>query len=236
MFKTGITKSVRIGSSLNLRTPNLGASRSTSFLTFNRGNHTLPNLPYAYNALEPAISEQIMELHHSKHHAAYVNGLNAAEEAYASALKSNDALKQIELQAQIKFNGGGHINHSLFWKNLQPEKSGGGQLKDGAFAKAVQEQYGGLEKLKANMNAAAMGIQGSGWAWLAVNIKEKKLTITSTGNQDPLTAPLVPIIGIDMWEHAFYLQHQNRKADYLTNIWKVINFEEAEARYKSATA
>ncbi|KAI8444238.1 Fe-Mn family superoxide dismutase, variant [Phakopsora pachyrhizi] len=195
--------------------------------------HTLPELPYSYDALEPAISKKIMELHHSKHHAAYVNGLNAAEEAYANALQAQDVKKQIELQGALKFNGGGHLNHSLFWKNLQPEKSGGGQLKDGRFSQAVSQEFGGLEQLKSSLNAAAMSIQGSGWAWLGLDTKSKRLIITTTGNQDPLT-PQVPIIGIDMWEHAFYLQHENRKGDYLTNIWKVINFDEAEKRYQSA--
>ncbi|KAG0147413.1 hypothetical protein CROQUDRAFT_656146 [Cronartium quercuum f. sp. fusiforme G11] len=231
MLKTGITRSFRLGSPLALR----DRVRPTLSFTFNRGKHTLPDLPYPYDALEPAISEQIMRLHHCMHHAAYVNGLNAAEEAYASALKANDALKQIELQAALKFNGGGHINHSLFWKNLLPEKLGGGKLKDGEFSKAVNQQYGSLDGLKSAVNAVALGIQGSGWAWLAFNQKEKKLVITSTGNQDPLTAPLTALLGIDMWEHAFYLQHQNRKADYLANIWKVMNFDEAEARYKSAS-
>jgi len=197
------------------------------------GKHTLPELPYPYDALEPAISKQIMELHHSKHHANYVAGLNAAEEALAGALKANDIKKQIELHAAIKFNGGGHLNHSIFWKNLQPEKSGGGQLKEGLFSQAIKQEFGDLEKLKGSVNAAALSIQGSGWAWLGLDSRTKKLTITTTDNQDPLT-PQVPIIGIDMWEHAFYLQHQNRKADYLTNIWKVINFDEAEQRYKSA--
>ncbi|MBW0474314.1 hypothetical protein O181_014029 [Austropuccinia psidii MF-1] len=200
----------------------------------NRQNHTLPDLPYPYNALEPAISEEIMILHHSKHHAAYVNGLNKAEQDLAHALHAKDIKAVIKIQNAIKFNGGGHLNHSFFWKILQPESSGGGKPVEGHFSKAVHEQFGGFEQLKISVNAEAMSIQGSGWAWLGYDTKTKKLVITSTGNQDPLT-PQVPIIGIDMWEHAFYLQHQNRKPDYLNNIWKVINFQEAEKLYKQAS-
>lgn len=199
------------------------------------GKHTLPDLPYAYDALEPAISKEIMELHHSKHHAAYVNGLNAAEESLRIAANASDIMKQIQLQAAIKFNGGGHLNHSLFWKNLQPKSSGGGEMVNGLFSQAVQKDFGSLEQLKSSMNASALAIQGSGWAWLGYDTKSKKLVISNTGNQDPLT-PQIPILGIDMWEHAFYLQHQNRKSDYLDNIWKVMNFTEAEKRYKEASS
>ncbi|KAI7961539.1 hypothetical protein MJO28_002028 [Puccinia striiformis f. sp. tritici] len=170
-----------------------------------------------------------MESHRSKHHAAYVNGLDAAEEAIGNTLKAGDIKKQIELQAAIKFNGGGHLNHSLFWETLQPENSGGGKMVDGQQC-AVQQDSGGLEQLKSSMNASAMSIQGSGY-----DSKLKKPVIVNTGNQDPL-APQVPILGIDMWEHAVYLQHQNRKADYLTNIWKETNFSEAEKRFKKASS
>ncbi|KAI7951084.1 hypothetical protein MJO29_009758 [Puccinia striiformis f. sp. tritici] len=238
MIGSVLTRSLRTGSSITIRR-GIVASHSLNRVSVwahsNRGNHTLPDLPYSYDDLEPAISKEIMELHHSKHHAAYVNGLNAAEEAIGNALKAGDIKKQIELQAAIKFNGGGHLNHSLFWKNLQPEKSGGGKMVDGSFSKAVQQDFGGLEQLKSSMNASAMSIQGSGWAWLGYDSKLKKLVIVNTGNQDPLT-PQIPILGIDMWEHAFYLQHQNRKADYLTNIWKVMNFAEAEKRFKEASS
>ncbi|KAI9622227.1 hypothetical protein H4Q26_015263 [Puccinia striiformis f. sp. tritici PST-130] len=207
MIGSVLTRSLRTGSSITIRR-GIVASHSLNRVsvmgTFKQGKSysTRPSI-----LLRSAISKEIMELHHSKHHAAYVNGLNAAEEAIGNALKAGDIKKQIELQAAIKFNGGGHLNHSLFWKNLQPEKSGGGKMVDGSFSKAVQQDFGGLEH------------------WSSVN----------TGNQDPLT-PQIPILGIDMWEHAFYLQHQNRKADYLTNIWKVMNFAEAEKRFKEASS
>ncbi|EJD01959.1 manganese superoxide dismutase [Fomitiporia mediterranea MF3/22] len=196
--------------------------------------HTLPSLPYDYNALEPYISEQIMKLHHTKHHQTYVNALNAAEEAYA---KSSTPKERIALQGALKFNGGGHINHSLFWKNMAPapEKGGrGGQLDpNSAFAKAIQQEFGDLKTLVEKFNAATLAIQGSGWGWLGLNPTTKKLEITTTSNQDPLLSHL-PIIGIDIWEHAFYLQYLNVKPDYLKAIWNVINFDEAAKRYDAA--
>jgi len=190
---------------------------------------TLPELPYPYNALEPYISEEIMTLHHKKHHQTYVNALNAAESQYQSASSPKE---KIALQSAIKFNGGGHINHSLFWKNMAPAsgKGGsGGTLKAGPLKDAIDRDFGGLENLKKEMNAATLGIQGSGWGWLGYNGKTKRLEITTCPNQDPLLT-LTPIIGIDIWEHAFYLQYKNVKPDYLAAIWHVINFEEAEKR------
>ncbi|KIM90946.1 hypothetical protein PILCRDRAFT_811448 [Piloderma croceum F 1598] len=194
------------------------------------GQHTLPDLPYSYDALEPFISRQIMELHHKKHHQTYVNALNAAEAAYA---KSSTPKERIALQAALKFNGGGHINHSLFWKNLAPaasEKKGhGGNLHDGPLKAAIEQAFGSLENLKKEFNTATLGIQGSGWGWLGLNPTTKRLEILTTPNQDPLLTH-VPIIGVDIWEHAFYLQYLNVKADYLNAIWHVIDFQEAEKR------
>ncbi|EIN14734.1 manganese superoxide dismutase [Punctularia strigosozonata HHB-11173 SS5] len=196
--------------------------------------HTLPDLPYSYDALEPFISRQIMELHHKKHHQTYVNSLNAAEAAYA---KASSPKERIALQAALKFNGGGHINHSLFWKNLAPAasegKGNGGALKDGPFKTALLEAFGSLDAFKKEFNTTTAGIQGSGWGWLGLNPQTKKLEIATTSNQDPLLT-LVPIIGVDVWEHAYYLQYLNVKADYLSAIWSVINFDEAEARYNAA--
>jgi len=193
--------------------------------------HTLPKLPYAYDALEPHISAEIMELHHTKHHQTYVNGLNAAEEAY---FKAPSTREKIALQMALKFNGGGHINHTLFWKNLAPVKEGGGKLKDGKLKQAIERDFGSVGAFKKQFNAATAAIQGSGWGWLAYNPTTKILEIVTTANQDPLLAH-VPIIGIDIWEHAFYLQYKNVKVDYLDAIWNVVNFEEAEARYVEAT-
>ncbi|KAI0743293.1 superoxide dismutase mitochondrial [Irpex lacteus] len=192
--------------------------------------HTLPKLDYAYDALEPHISGEIMTLHHTKHHQTYVNGLNAAEEAYA---KTSTPKERIKLQAALKFNGGGHINHTLFWKNLAPTSAGGGALKDGALKQAIDKDFGGLDGLKKKLNAATAAIQGSGWGWLGYNPTSGKLEVVTSANQDPLLSH-VPIIGIDIWEHAFYLQYKNVKPDYLNAIWNVINFEEAEKRFVEA--
>ncbi|KIK61386.1 hypothetical protein GYMLUDRAFT_42974 [Collybiopsis luxurians FD-317 M1] len=188
--------------------------------------HTLPELPYAYNALEPHISAEIMTLHHQKHHQTYVNGLNAAEEAYA---KSPSIKEQIGLQAALKFNGGGHINHSLFWKNLAPASGDGGKLSDGPLKKAIEQDFGSVEAFKKEFNTKTAALQGSGWGWLGYNSSTKKLEIVTTPNQDPLLSH-TPIIGVDIWEHAFYLQYKNVKPDYLNAIWNVINFKEAEKR------
>ncbi|KDR70748.1 hypothetical protein GALMADRAFT_103150 [Galerina marginata CBS 339.88] len=197
-------------------------------------SNTLPPLPYGYDALEPYISQEIMVLHHTKHHQTYVNALNAAEAAYA---KASTPKERIALQAALKFNGGGHINHSLFWKNLAPSaaasKGNGGVLRDGPLKTAIEQSFGSLDALKKEFNATTAGIQGSGWGWLGVNPSTKRLEITTTPNQDPLLSH-VPIIGVDIWEHAFYLQYKNVKVDYLAAIWNVINFEEAESRYTEA--
>uniref|UniRef100_A0A0W0FWV3 Superoxide dismutase n=2 Tax=Moniliophthora roreri TaxID=221103 RepID=A0A0W0FWV3_MONRR len=189
--------------------------------------HTLPDLPYAYNALEPHISEEIMKLHHQKHHQTYVNGLNAAEESYAKAPSTKE---KIALQAALKFNGGGHINHSLFWKNLAPASGDGGRLADGPLKQAIERDFGSVENFKKSFNAKTAAIQGSGWGWLGYNSTTKKLEIVTTANQDPLLSH-EPIIGVDIWEHAFYLQYKNVKPDYLNAIWNVINFKEAEKRF-----
>ncbi|PVF95890.1 manganese superoxide dismutase [Serendipita vermifera] len=203
-------------------------------------SHTLPPLPYAYNALEPYIIEEIMVLHHQKHHQTYVNALNAAEQAYAATTTPKE---RIALQAAIKFNGGGHINHSLFWKNMAPSaskygssdpKAVGGVLKDGPLAEAINRDFGSLDELKKQFNAATAGIQGSGWGWLVLD-KTGRLVIQTTPNQDPVIDG-VPIIGVDIWEHAFYLQYRNVKPDYLNAIWNVINFEEAEKRFVSKSS
>ncbi|KAJ4466876.1 manganese superoxide dismutase [Lentinula edodes] len=198
-------------------------------------SNTLPPLPYAYNALEPFISEEIMTLHHTKHHQTYVNALNAAEAAFAQASTTKE---RIALQAALKFNGGGHINHSLFWQNLAApsEKGGsGGVLKDGPLKEAVIASFGSLENLKKEFNTTTAGIQGSGWGWLGVNPSTKRLEITTTANQDPLLTH-IPVIGVDIWEHAFYLQYKNVKVDYLNAIWHVINFDEAQKRFVDATS
>ncbi|KAJ7864952.1 manganese superoxide dismutase [Mycena olivaceomarginata] len=168
-------------------------------------SNTLPDLPYAYDALEPYISKQIMTLHHTKHHQTYVNALNAAEQSYAKAATPKE---RIALQAALKFNGGGHI------KPLA--------LLEEPRARAIDRDFGSLDALKKEFNAATLGIQGSGWGWLGLNLATKRLEVSTTPNQDPLLN-LVPLIGVDIWE-------QRLLPPYLNAIWNVINFEEAEKR------
>jgi len=171
-----------------------------------------------------------MTLHHTKHHQTYVTALNTATKAYE---KASSAKERIGLQAALKFNGGGHINHSLFWKNLAKSSSHGGTggtLHDGPLSQAIVKDFGSLDALKKAFNTTTAGIQGSGWGWLGLNLATKSLEIATTANQDPLQG-LIPIIGVDIWEHAFYLQYLNVKVDYLNAIWNVINFQEAEKRF-----
>jgi len=172
-----------------------------------------------------------MFLHHTKHHQAYVNNLNAAEQSDAQAATPQ---AKIALQAAIKFNGGGHINHSLFWLNLAPTSAGGGTLRDGKLKELIIRDFGSLDNLKNEVNTATAAIQGSGWGWVGYNKKTGRLEVVTTSNQDPLLT-LTPLIGIDIWEHAFYLQYKNDKVTYLKNIWNVINFDEVEKRLQEAS-
>ena len=197
----------------------------------------LPDLPYAYSALEPFISAEIMELHHSKHHNGYVTNLNKALEQYADAEKNDDVAKMISLQSAINFNGGGHVNHSIFWTNLAPQSEGGGTLPEGPLAEAINKEFGSLEKFIEKFNAAAGPIQGSGWGWLGYNPKSGKLEIATRSNQDPLsTLGLIPLLGIDVWEHAYYLQYKNVRPDYLKQIWNVVNWKNVADRFEKAKA
>ncbi|KAK3403268.1 manganese superoxide dismutase precursor [Sordaria brevicollis] len=200
--------------------------------------YTLPQLPYAYNALEPYISAQIMELHHSKHHQTYVTNLNNAIQAHVAAITSKDISAQIAQQPAIKFNGGGHINHSLFWKNLAPAETPETSYAEAApsLAAEIEKTWGSFEGFKKAFNTALLGVQGSGWGWL---VKEStssggRLRIITTKDQDPVVGGEVPVFGVDMWEHAYYLQYLNGKAAYVENIWKVINWKTAEERFQAS--
>lgn len=195
---------------------------------------SLPDLDWDYAALEPHILAKINEIHHTKHHQTYVNGYNQAIEQHAEAKAKGEVKKTIELQKAINFHGGGYTNHCLFWKNLAPPSQGGGEppAADSEFAKKIEAQFGSLDNLKAITNNKLAGIQGSGWAFIAKNKDNGgQLEVVTTANQDTLTGPLVPLVAIDAWEHAYYLQYQNVKADYFKAIWNVINWKEAEKRY-----
>lgn len=198
-------------------------------------NYKLPELPYDFSALEPVISAKIMELHYTKHHQGYVTNLNAALEKYHAAEAKGDVAAMIGLQQAIKFNGGGHVNHSIFWTNLAPVGKGGGEGPKGDLAHAIQAEFGSVEKCIEKLSAAAVAIQGSGWGWLGLNKENGKLVIATCSNQDPLsTLGHVPLLGIDVWEHAYYLQYMNVRAEYVKNIWKIVNWKNVEERYTHA--
>lgn len=196
-------------------------------------SYQLPELPYDFNALEPVISAEIMELHYTKHHKAYVTNLNTALEKYHEAETKNDVSQMISLQAAIKFNGGGHINHSIFWTILT-SLSRAQERPTGDLAKMIDRDFGSFDQFKERLTNAAVGVQGSGWGWLGYNKGQKRLEITTCANQDPLSAQgLVPLLGIDVWEHAYYLQYKNLRADYVKNIWKIFNWQQVSERLAS---
>lgn len=197
-------------------------------------SYQLPTLPYDFNELEPVISAEIMELHYSKHHKAYVTNLNAALEKYHEAETKNDVAQMISLQAAIKFNGGGHINHSIFWTILMPPSQVTQEGPRGDLAKMIDRDFGSFDLFKEKLSNASVGIQGSGWGWLGYNKGQKRLEIATCANQDPLSAQgLIPLLGIDVWEHAYYLQYKNVRAEYVKALWKIFNWRQVEDRLAS---
>jgi len=181
------------------------ASRMATTALQSRSKFTLPELTYGYGELEPVISGEIMELHHSKHHNTYVTNLNVAMDKLGDAQAKGDVTGVIAAQAAIKFNGGGHLNHSIFWQNLAPPSKGGGAPPTGALAAAIDAKFGSLDALKENLTAMTVAVQGSGWGWLGCDASGA-LALATCANQDPLqaTTGLVPLFGIDVWEHAYY--------------------------------
>jgi superoxide dismutase, Fe-Mn family len=197
---------------------------------------TLPELPYAYDALEPTIDARTMEIHHSKHHQAYVDNANKALEGTALAdAPVEEVLRRLEelpedKRTAVRNNAGGHYNHSLFWEIMGPD--GGGE-PSGALADAISSAFGSLDDMKAQVNDAGVKRFGSGWAWIIV--VGGRLQITSTPNQDsPFMEGQTPILGIDVWEHAYYLKYQNRRPDYLAAWWNVVNWDAVAKRYDAA--
>ncbi len=197
---------------------------------------SLPKLPYAYDALEPHIDAQTMEIHYTKHHQAYINKVNDAiagtplESKTVEALITDLSSVPENIRTAVRNNGGGHANHSLFWTVLAP-KAGG--HPSGDLAKAIDDAFGGFDKFQQQFNNAAATRFGSGWAWLSV--AKGKLIVESTPNQDsPLSDGKTPILGLDVWEHAYYLKYQNRRPDYVAAFWNVINWEEVARRYAEA--
>lgn len=199
--------------------------------------YSLPPLPYAYDALEPHIDAQTMEIHHSKHHQTYINNLNAALEGNPlGQLPVEELLTRLaevpeNLRGAVVNNGGGHANHSLFWQ-VMAEKAGG--LPQEELATAIDAQLGGFDAFKESFTKAAITRFGSGWAWLSVTA-DKKLVVESTGNQDsPLMAGHTPILGLDVWEHAYYLRYQNRRPEYIGAFFNVVNWPDVLRRYRLA--
>jgi len=198
--------------------------------------HELPALPYDYSALEPYIDEQTMRLHHDKHHATYVTNLNNAlkDQSQYASLSAEDLVGRLNevpesIRTAVRNNGGGHVNHTMFWQIMKPQ--GGGE-PTGALASAIQSAFGSFDAFKTAFNDAGAKRFGSGWAWLVLD-KSGKLSVTSTANQDnPLTDGLYPVLGNDVWEHAYYLKYQNRRADYVEAFYNVINWDFAAERYK----
>ena len=199
---------------------------------------TVPELKYSLDALEPHIDAETMRIHHDKHHAAYVANLNKAIEGTDYAAWNLEALvrdwKELpsSIQTAVRNNGGGHYNHGFFWESIAPNAGG---KPSGALAAAMEKELGGFDAFKAEFSKAAMGRFGSGWAWLSFDGKSRKLVIGSTANQDsPLAEGLTPLLGVDVWEHAYYLKYQNRRADYLEAFFNVIDWGKVEERFERA--
>ncbi|MCJ1713564.1 superoxide dismutase [Microbacterium sp. M1A1_1b] len=193
--------------------------------------YTLPELPYDYAALEPHISGKIMQLHHDKHHQTYVTGANTALEQLAEARESGNLANVNKLEKDLAFNLGGHVNHSIFWTNLGPDT----KVPEGELAAAIDEFFGSFEKFQAQFTAVATGIQGSGWSVLAWDTVGQKLTTFQLFDQQAnVPFGLVPVFMLDMWEHAFYLDYLNVKADYVKAVWNIVDWENVAARFANA--
>lgn len=195
-------------------------------------DYTLPELAYDYSALAPSISGQIMELHHGKHHQAYVTGANAALAALAEARDKGDLANVNKLEKDLAFNLGGHVNHSIFWTNLSPD---GGDKPTGDLASAIDDNFGSFDKFTAHFTAAAMGVQGSGWAALTWDSIGQNLLINQFFDQQSnFAAGTVPLLLLDVWEHAYYLDYKNVRADYVKAFWNIANWANVQERFTVA--
>ncbi|XP_058465283.1 superoxide dismutase [Mn], mitochondrial-like [Malaya genurostris] len=195
-----------------------------------RSVHTLPQLAYDYTALEPTLCREVLVLHHQVHHGEHVTSLNKAESELKEAIASNDVSKVVQLGKVIRFHGGGHINHSLFWENLTPHCT----TPSKAFAAALKHNFHSADNFKSLMMETALGILGPGWVWLGWHKPTKTLKIVACDNQDSVeaTAGLIPVLGIDVWEHAYYIQYKNDRAKYFTALWDIINWKVVSKRYE----
>jgi len=204
------------------------------------GKYTLPEMPYAYDALEPHIDAQTMEIHHSKHHQKYTDGMNGALEKLSPELQEKDIeeillnINQVpdDVKGAINFNGGGYDNHKLFWNSM---KQNGGGEPTGAIADAINNSFGSFAEFKELFSGKTAPIQGSGWGWLVYNPNSGKVEYKAMPNQtSPRTEGLVPLLGLDVWEHAYYLKYQNKRPDYIAAWWNVINWDEVNDRFSKA--
>jgi Fe-Mn family superoxide dismutase len=195
-------------------------------------DYTLPDLPYDYSALEPSISGAIMELHHSKHHQTYVTGANTALAQLAEARDSDNLAYVNKLEKDLAFNLGGHVNHSIFWTNMSPN---GGDKPTGELAAAIDDHFGSFDKFTAHFTATALGVQGSGWSVLAWDSIGQRLIIAQFFDQQGnLPAGIVPLLMLDVWEHAYYLDYKNVRADYVKAFWAITNWENVQQRFDVA--
>uniref|UniRef100_A0A672GAB6 Superoxide dismutase n=1 Tax=Salarias fasciatus TaxID=181472 RepID=A0A672GAB6_SALFA len=208
------------------------ASQAVRPAAASRQKYTLPDLPYDYGALEPHISAETMRLHHGLHHAAHVKNLNKTMEKFEKAVEMGDARAQEILHPALIFHGGGHFNHSMFWNSLSP--NGGGE-PEGVLMDAIMRDFGSFKKMKQQMSAAAMSVPGSGWGWLGYNSWNGKLKIAACLNENLLqgTTGLTPLLGFDVWEHAYYRQYDKR-SDYIKSIWNVINWDDVREQFDAA--
>ncbi|MEK4242035.1 superoxide dismutase [Janibacter sp. FSL W8-0316] len=195
--------------------------------------YTLPDLPYDYGALEPAMSGEILELHHDKHHATYVKGANDTTEKIAEARDKGDLSGIVGLEKTLAFNVSGHVLHSIFWENLSPD---GGDKPDGALGTAIDEHFGSFDKFRAQLTAATQTTQGSGWGVLAWEPVGKRLLVTQVyDHHGNVAAGMTPLLAFDAWEHAYYLQYKNVKPDYIEKLWDIVNWNDVSARLEAAT-
>lgn len=199
---------------------------------------TLPKLEYNYEDLEPVLSKELVEIHHAKHHQTYITNYNNLLPTLEEAVQKGNTEKIISLGSALKFNGGSHINHSIYWTNLAPVKNGGGQVpgKDSALRNHIEKTWGSVEKFQEIFTNNTIAIQGSGWGWLVYDKSTQSLQYKELPNQDPVCMfpNLVPILTVDVWEHAYYISYKNVRASYVKELWKVINWKNLEQRYEEA--
>ena len=210
---------------------------SPASLGYNEGTqkYVLPDLPYPYDALEPVIDEQTMRIHHGKHHAGYVKGVNNALDKLNEIRWGGDSSLIQHWQRQLSFHMGGHINHTLFWSGMKPESEGGGGQPNGNLMNQITNDFGSFTKFVEHFKSAATKVEGSGWGWLVYEPASNRLMITQMQNQqDMMFSGAIPLLGVDVWEHAYYLKYQNRRAEYVENFMRVIDWTEISRRFEAA--